>query len=275
VTPVYRIRQCHGRQERERLPPRSSRSEIDGIPGTILEPRELRTELVTEAVRRGLTRREAEVFVAAWGPELGLDEGPREGPQAAGTAPLGLGAAKDAIVYFAPPALVEALLPMEVDPAPRAFARVFLVRVVDPRRATTEELTLPVIGPGPLSHPPDGRVRPDVAHLTLPVRVRGPLSSAGVERVIQRHINELNFCYQRALETSPRLRGTLTVTASIAATGAVSDARISAGRIGDEAMRSCVSNAVRRWSFPAAEPAQPSEIEARLDFAENRSSRAR
>lgn len=270
VTTVYRIRKRHGRHERERLPPRTVTGEFGFIPGTPLDAPALRAELVGEAVQRGLTRREAEVFVDAWGPVLGFAEEPREGPQAAGTAPLSLGAAKDAIVYFAPPALVEALLPMDVDPAPRAFARVFLVRVVDPRRPTDEELDPLDVGLGPLSHPPNAGVPLTDIRVQDPVRVRGPLSPEGIARIARRRIYEPMWCYWEALKTAPRLRGTLTMEVSISPTGAVSSARIGGGSLRDEGMRACVRDMVGRWIFRVAEPPQATEAEFGLEFSVQR-----
>jgi hypothetical protein len=83
--------------------------------------------------------------------------------------------------------------------------------------------------------------------------VRGSLSKEVIRRVIQRHINEVRFCYEQQLNQRPDLQGRISVQFVISPTGAVQMAAISASDMGSPPVESCVATAVQRWSFPAPE----------------------
>ena len=83
--------------------------------------------------------------------------------------------------------------------------------------------------------------------------VRGSLSKEVVRRIVQRHINEVRFCYELALNTRPQLAGAVTVKWIISPVGSVQTAAVSASSVGDAQVERCIANAVRRWSFPAPE----------------------
>lgn len=97
----------------------------------VITPGQARALLRAEAIRRGLAPAEADAFLDAWSPAY---FGPclRTGPVAEGRPPVSLAEAGRALLYFAPEALVDRLLPLELTPAPEARHRVFLVRYVDP-----------------------------------------------------------------------------------------------------------------------------------------------
>ena len=97
----------------------------------VITPGQARALLRAEATRRGLAPAEADAFLDAWSPAY---FGPclRTGPVAEGRPPVSLAEAGRALLYFAPEALVDTLLPLELTPAPEARHRVFLVRYVDP-----------------------------------------------------------------------------------------------------------------------------------------------
>ena len=83
--------------------------------------------------------------------------------------------------------------------------------------------------------------------------VRGSLSKEVIRRVIQRHINEVRFCYEQQLNQRPDLEGRISVQFVISPTGAVQMAAISASDMGSPPVETCVAGAVQRWSFPAPE----------------------
>lgn len=83
--------------------------------------------------------------------------------------------------------------------------------------------------------------------------VRGSLSKEVIRRVIQRHINEVRFCYEQELNQRPDLEGRVTVTFIISPTGAVQTALVAASSLGNQRVESCIAGAVRRWTFPAPE----------------------
>ncbi|MCC7538341.1 MAG: TonB family protein, partial [Deltaproteobacteria bacterium] len=84
-------------------------------------------------------------------------------------------------------------------------------------------------------------------------QVVGSLSSEVIRRVIRRHINEVRFCYERALMQQPELAGRVSVRFVIGSTGAVQSASIATSTLGNANVESCIVSAVRRWTFPAPE----------------------
>lgn len=82
---------------------------------------------------------------------------------------------------------------------------------------------------------------------------RGGLSREQVQRTVRRHINEVRFCYQQELQSRPDLEGRVAVQFLVAADGRVSTSAVvhSSGTVGN--VGSCVSESVRRWTFPSSE----------------------
>jgi len=83
--------------------------------------------------------------------------------------------------------------------------------------------------------------------------VRGSLSKEVIRRVIQRHINEVRFCYEKALYRNPKLEGRISVHFEISPTGAVQMATVAESDMGSPALETCIAEAVQFWSFPAPE----------------------
>ena len=83
--------------------------------------------------------------------------------------------------------------------------------------------------------------------------VRGSLSKEVIRRVIQRHINEVRFCYEQQLNQRPDLEGRVSVQFVISPTGAVQMAAVSQSDMGSPPVETCIAGAVQRWSFPAPE----------------------
>lgn len=81
--------------------------------------------------------------------------------------------------------------------------------------------------------------------------VRGSLSREVIRRVIRRHINEVRFCYEQELANRPDLAGRVTVSFIISATGAVQTATVSNTTLSNARVEGCITQAVRRWTFPA------------------------
>jgi outer membrane biosynthesis protein TonB len=71
--------------------------------------------------------------------------------------------------------------------------------------------------------------------------------------VINRHTNEIKFCYEQQLIGHPDLQGRVSAKFIIAPTGAVQTAVISQSDLGNRAAEQCIAQAVARWIFPAPE----------------------
>ncbi len=81
--------------------------------------------------------------------------------------------------------------------------------------------------------------------------VRGSLSKEVIRRVIQRHINEVRFCYEQELNSRPDLSGRVQVKFIISPSGAVQAANVESSTLGSPKAEGCIATAVRRWTFPA------------------------
>jgi FHA domain len=81
--------------------------------------------------------------------------------------------------------------------------------------------------------------------------VRGSLSKEVIRRVIQRHINEVRFCYEQELNSRPDLAGRVQVKFIISPSGAVQAANVESSTLGAARAETCIAGAVRRWTFPA------------------------
>lgn len=79
-----------------------------------------------------------------------------------------------------------------------------------------------------------------------------------VRKVVQRHQNEIRYCYESALASEPGLAGKVTVTWTIGAGGAVEAAQVAQSGLGSEAVEACIVQRVKRWHFP--EPPQGQEV---------------
>ena len=83
--------------------------------------------------------------------------------------------------------------------------------------------------------------------------VVGGLSRDVINRIIQRHYNEVKYCYEKELTKDPGLYGKITVMFVIDGTGRVGDALVQQSTMGSEPVESCIVGHVRRWAFPAPE----------------------
>jgi TonB family protein len=103
-------------------------------------------------------------------------------------------------------------------------------------------------GPGRLS--PGNRVPDHIPGRVTRGRpqVMGALDKEVIRRVIRRHINEVRFVYQRALQSNPNLAGRVMVRFTIGPNGQVISASAS-GTASPEVQRG-IASVVRRWRFP-------------------------
>lgn len=80
--------------------------------------------------------------------------------------------------------------------------------------------------------------------------VVGGLDKDLIRRVVRAHINEVRYCYNQGLAKDPNLKGRVAVQFTIGATGKVTSSVVGENDVKDPAVGSCISQAVRRWTFP-------------------------
>jgi len=98
-----------------------------------------------------------------------------------------------------------------------------------------------------------GRGKEETQFIPGKTIVVGGLSRDVINRIIQRHYNEVKYCYEKELTKDPSLYGKVTVSFLIEGTGRVGDALVQQSTMGSEPVETCIVGHVRRWAFPAPE----------------------
>ncbi len=96
-----------------------------------------------------------------------------------------------------------------------------------------------------------GRGKDETVFVPGRTTVVGGLSREVINRVIQKHYNEIKYCYEKELTHDPALYGKITVLFVIAGDGRVGDAMVQQTTMSSEPVESCMLNHVKRWAFPA------------------------
>lgn len=84
---------------------------------------------------------------------------------------------------------------------------------------------------------------------TAQAEISGNLEKEQIRDVVWDHIDEVRYCYNKALEQDPELTVKLVVDFTIGEDGAVTHSAISSSD-GPAELGNCVSAAVSSWQFP-------------------------
>ena len=80
--------------------------------------------------------------------------------------------------------------------------------------------------------------------------VEGGLAREQVEAVVRKNSGQLLYCYEKALQSNPGLRGRLTSKWVIGGNGAVKSIQVVSSSLRNRSVEGCVMNAIRGWRFP-------------------------
>ncbi|MBE8221913.1 MAG: AgmX/PglI C-terminal domain-containing protein [Bdellovibrionales bacterium] len=78
----------------------------------------------------------------------------------------------------------------------------------------------------------------------------GGLDKAAIAAVIQAHLSEVRFCYEKALQGQPDLKGRVVVGFLIKANGLVKTAKIKASSLNFPSVEFCIVKHLKLWKFP-------------------------
>ncbi len=109
-----------------------------------------------------------------------------------------------------------------------------------------------------------GRGKEETVFVPGRTTVVGGLSREVINRVIQKHYNEIKYCYEKELSRSPGLYGKVTVLFLIDGGGRVGEALVQQTTMSSEAVEGCMIDHVRRWAFPA--PAGGSTVQVTYPY---------
>jgi Ca-activated chloride channel family protein len=80
--------------------------------------------------------------------------------------------------------------------------------------------------------------------------ILGALDRSLIDAVIQRHMNQVRYCYQRELTRNPALGGKVVMKFVIGPDGTVSTAEVKTSTLGNAAVESCLVGRFLRMQFP-------------------------
>ncbi|MDY7034067.1 MAG: AgmX/PglI C-terminal domain-containing protein [Thermodesulfobacteriota bacterium] len=88
------------------------------------------------------------------------------------------------------------------------------------------------------------------AELDKKVRIRGGMSREAVKKVIDRHLDEITYCYESALIANPSIMGKVVFEWKILMSGRVGEVRIKSSSINSSEIHSCIKESIKTWQFP-------------------------
>ena len=88
------------------------------------------------------------------------------------------------------------------------------------------------------------------AKMTRTVSIQGGMSRALVKRVIDQHLDEIQYCYESALMENANIRGRIVYEWKILMSGDVGEVRIVSTTVNSETILDCIKEAIKSWKFP-------------------------
>jgi hypothetical protein len=97
----------------------------------------------------------------------------------------------------------------------------------------------------------DTKVRGSVTKVSArQIEAKGSISREEVARVINEHLREVQYCYEKTLLKEPGLAGKLILEWVIEADGTVGRVKEKLSTLKNPAVSSCISGSLKRWQFP-------------------------
>jgi hypothetical protein len=95
----------------------------------------------------------------------------------------------------------------------------------------------------------DGSELPGVGVGGAPL-ILGSLDKTTIQAVIQRHLSQIRYCYQRELTKDPHLAGSVTIKFVVAKDGTVSSATVKSSTMNNQPVETCIAGRFMRMVFP-------------------------
>ena len=78
----------------------------------------------------------------------------------------------------------------------------------------------------------------------------GGLDKDQIAAVINRHIGEVIYCYEKGLQVQSGLSGRVGIRWVIGGNGSVNSAAVESSSLGNSQVEGCIVNHLRTWKFP-------------------------
>ncbi len=82
------------------------------------------------------------------------------------------------------------------------------------------------------------------------ISTEGGLDRNEIAAVIQRHLSEVRFCYEKGLQKNPRLSGRVSMKFMIGPNGRVTTAQIGNSSLNYQPSETCIRDRLKTWKFP-------------------------
>jgi hypothetical protein len=96
--------------------------------------------------------------------------------------------------------------------------------------------------------------------------VFGDVDKKAVSATIRQRMSGLQACYEKALRSSPNLKGKMSYTITINIQGRVTKVVIEEDTVGDSTVRACTEAKIKDWRFFAEGAEEPSEVTFSVSF---------
>ncbi len=100
----------------------------------------------------------------------------------------------------------------------------------------------------------------------MELSVPGALEKSLVEDVVQQHLQEVQQCYNQQLQRNPDLAGEVIVEWMLAPSGDVFSASIGESDLDSQSVERCITQRIRRWTFPEPDDAGVARVQYTFDF---------
>ena len=82
------------------------------------------------------------------------------------------------------------------------------------------------------------------------------MSREAVKKVIDKHLDEITYCYESALIANPSIMGKMVFEWKILLSGRVGEVKIKSSSINSSEIHSCIKRAIKSWRFPNPQGAE-------------------
>jgi hypothetical protein len=88
------------------------------------------------------------------------------------------------------------------------------------------------------------------AKMSKTVSIQGGMSREMVKRVIDQHLDEIQYCYESALMENSAIMGRIVYEWKILLSGNVGEVRIVSSTVNSHIIHDCIKEAIKTWQFP-------------------------
>ncbi len=88
------------------------------------------------------------------------------------------------------------------------------------------------------------------AKMTQTVSIQGGMSREIVKQVIDRHLDEIQYCYESALLENSAIMGRIVYEWKILLSGKVGEVRIASSTVNSHQIHDCIKASIKSWQFP-------------------------